>query len=31
MKVVLDCGNGVGGVIAPHAFKLLGLNVILEL
>ena len=28
MKVCLDCGNGVGGVIAPHAFKLLGLNVI---
>ena len=28
MKVCLDCGNGVGGVIAPHAFKLLGLDVI---
>ena len=28
MKVCLDCGNGVGGVIAPQAFKLLGLNVI---
>ncbi len=28
MKVCLDCGNGVGGVIAPHAFKLLGLEVI---
>jgi len=28
LKVCLDCGNGVGGVIAPQAFKLLGLNVI---
>ena len=28
MKVCLDCGNGVGGVIAPQAFKLLGLEVI---
>ena len=28
MKVCLDCGNGVGGVIAPHAFKLLGLDVV---
>ena len=28
MKVCLDCGNGIGGVIAPHAFKLLGLDVI---
>ena len=28
MKVCLDCGNGVGGVIAPQAFKLLGLDVI---
>ena len=28
MKVCLDCENGVGGVIAPHAFKLLGLDVI---
>ena len=28
MKVCLDCGNGVGGVIAPYAFKLLGLDVI---
>ena len=27
-KVCLDCGNGVGGVIAPKAFKLLGLEVI---
>ena len=28
MKVCLDCGNGVGGVIAPQTFKLLGLEVI---
>jgi len=28
MKVCLDCGNGIGGVIAPQAFKLLGLEVI---
>ena len=28
IKVCLDCGNGVGGVIAPQAFKLLGLDVI---
>ena len=28
IKVCLDCGNGVGGVIAPQAFKLLGLEVI---
>tara|TARA_B100000579_G_scaffold78488_1_gene60959 strand:+ start:10 stop:1383 length:1374 start_codon:yes stop_codon:yes gene_type:complete len=28
LKVCLDCGNGVGGVIAPQAFKLLGLDVI---
>ena len=28
MKVCLDCGNGVGGVIAPHAFTLLGLDVV---
>ena len=28
MKVCLDCGNGVGGVIAPQAFKLLGLEAI---
>jgi len=28
IKVCLDCGNGVGGVIAPKAFKLLGLDVI---
>ena len=28
IKVCLDCGNGVGGVIAPQAFKLLGLKVI---
>jgi len=28
MKVCLDCGNGVGGMIAPKAFKLLGLDVI---
>ena len=28
IKVCLDCGNGIGGVIAPQAFKLLGLDVI---
>ena len=28
IKVCLDCGNGVGGVIAPQAFKLVGLDVI---
>ena len=28
MKICLDCGNGVGGMIAPQAFKLLGLDVI---
>ena len=28
IKVCLDCGNGVGGVIAPQAFKLLGLDVV---
>ena len=28
MKVCLDCGNGVGGMIAPQAFQLLGLEVI---
>ncbi len=28
MKVCLDCGNGVGGVIAPQALKLFGLEVI---
>jgi len=27
IKVCLDCGNGVGGMIAPQAFKLLGLEV----
>ena len=27
MKVCLDCGNGVGGMIAPQAFQLLGLEV----
>ena len=27
MKVCLDCGNGVGGIIAPQAFQLLGLEV----
>ena len=27
MKVCLDCGNGVGGMIAPQAFHLLGLEV----
>ena len=28
IKVCLDCGNGIGGVIAPQAFKLLGLDII---
>ena len=28
IKVCLDCGNGVGGVVAPQAFKLLGLEVV---
>ena len=28
IKVCLDCGNGVGGAIAPQAFKLLGLDVV---
>ena len=28
IKVCLDCGNGVGGVIAPQAFKLSGIEVI---
>jgi len=28
MKVCLDCGNGVGGMIAPQAFKKLGLEVV---
>ena len=27
MRVCLDCGNGVGGMIAPQAFQLLGLEV----
>ncbi len=27
-KVCLDCGNGVGGMIAPQAFQLVGLEVI---
>ncbi len=26
LKVVLDCGNGVGGTIAPDSFKALGIN-----
>ncbi len=28
MKICLDCGNGVGGVIAPQAFKEIGCEVI---
>jgi len=28
LKAVLDCGNGVGGVIAPEAFKALGIELI---
>ena len=28
MKICLDCGNGVGGVIAPQAFKAIGCEVI---
>ena len=28
LKVVLDCGNGVGGVIAPESFKALGIELI---
>ena len=28
LKVCLDCGNGVGGLVAPDAFKLLGINLI---
>ena len=28
MKICLDCGNGVGGVIAPKAFKEIGCEVI---
>lgn len=27
LKVVLDCGNGVAGVVAPHLLKLLGCQV----
>ena len=26
LKVCLDCGNGVGGLVAPDAFKILGIN-----
>jgi phosphomannomutase/phosphoglucomutase len=28
MKICLDCGNGVGGVIAPKAFKAIGCEVV---
>jgi len=28
LKVCLDCGNGVGGLVAPDAFKILGINLI---
>ena len=28
IKVCLDCGNGVGGVIAPEAFRVAGIDVI---
>ena len=28
LKICLDCGNGVGGVIAPQAFKAIGCEVI---
>lgn len=28
LKVCLDCGNGIGGVIAPEAFKLAGIELI---
>ena len=28
MKICLDCGNGVGGVIAPQAFKEIGCEVV---
>ena len=28
VKVVLDCGNGVGGVIAPEAFKAMGIELV---
>ena len=28
LKICLDCGNGIGGVIAPEAFKLSGIELI---
>ena len=28
LKVCLDCGNGVGGIIAPKAFKLFNLEIV---
>ena len=28
LKVCLDCGNGVGGLVAPDAFKILGIDLI---
>ena len=28
LKVCLDCGNGVGGLVAPDAFRILGINLI---
>ena len=28
LKVCLDCGNGAGGLVAPDAFKILGINLI---
>ena len=28
LKICLDCGNGIGGVIAPEAFKLSGIELV---
>ena len=28
LKICLDCGNGIGGVVAPEAFKLSGIELI---
>ena len=28
LKVCLDCGNGIGGVVAPEAFKLAGIELV---
>ena len=28
LKICLDCGNGIGGIIAPKVFKVFGLEVI---